>query len=368
MLVAILGLIHVTSSFSQTSTAPPVSGQSIRGGSNFAQALLLKPNIIYHLDHHQPKAQYDYFYVELKRGQRLTAHLSTPNKGVKIVPDGAIQETNTPYAGFRLLDFQYQEINNTQIAGEPAQRKSVTMVMPADGKIFLLLGSPMEDMPNNVTFNVRIDDLFDGNDGRDAGNNFDQALALTPGDYSRNWLVDQTDPTDFYVLQVTPQNILDIQIIPLGPRAQLTLTLYDADQRRLIQRQASKGGDPVLVEDITPVQEGPLYVQVTGLGLEPAGTGYVLKILSSTQTKPAAPSPKADQESSEKLAKEEETLEEFIEVPLFSQLALIIIGIETIIIFALLAIIILLLIKRAPVLPIAPPPAPEPPSPTPPPP
>ena len=342
-----------------------VRGQEIRGGDDYHLSIPLQPEIEYRLDHHQQKGKYDFFYVDLKKGQRLTINLATTDKGVTIV-NNQFQENQNPYAGFRLVDSQFQEIKTVQIIGKKSDTQSLALVMPVSGRLYILVGSNYQDMHKDSPFKIKIDNLFDANTEQDAGDAITQPLFIQQGSYPKNWLIQNADKSDFYQLSVNPHEQITIKVMPEDLESNLRLEAYDRNRIRLASESAPNAGAVVALPPLVTQEAGPLYIHVTGFGLSPIGSPYSLEISqqtlspgSNTPPPPSASPPieikdmgRAMEALAKKLANTElpDTLEEVMaqtmkRPPLFSTWALVVIAFQGLIILGLLVLVLILWLK-----------------------
>ena len=162
--------------------AENVRGQEIRGGDQYNSAVPIQTGIEYRLDHHQKMDQYDYFYVDLKKGQALLVTLATMDKGIAISEDGKATEDENPASGVRFMNSQFEEIKKGWANGKHAQEE-VSVVATKDEKIYLLIGSESSTIHKDSPFKITIKNLYDANQGKDVGDTIDNAVDVTAGNY-----------------------------------------------------------------------------------------------------------------------------------------------------------------------------------------
>jgi hypothetical protein len=232
-------------------------GEAVRGGDGYETAVLLQPGKLYRLDHHQRKSQFDYFYLEGKGRQKITASIETPPIGIAI--DGeSVREYPYAYAGIVLQDASRQKLGSADVIGNNEKK---LIEASAQGRIYLLVGNTNHDQPKDSRFTVALADLAgDAGAPGDAGGTEQEAMPIKPGAY-RGTLEEGSDKVDFYRFTADPQATYRVRLRFSSQNTNLGLAAVSADgdvSRRDI------GGDsaPLLVKDLKFPKGGEVFVSV----------------------------------------------------------------------------------------------------------
>jgi len=273
--------------------AEQARGQEIRGGNQYQDAVPLQPGIEYHLDHHQRRDQYDYFYVDLKGGQSLTVTLATLDKGVSITSANQAKENQNPYAGFRIVNSEFQETTKETIIGQRHGKKQGGVISRKEERFYILIGSNYEPMHKDSPFQIEIKNHFDGNSAKDAGEDIMNALEIAAGDFPENWLLSEKD-NDYYKFMARGGESYTIVMTPQNMEPYLRLEVYDQDRVRLFYNSAPNAGAVVRIENATPKSDGPLYLHVNGYSFYgPTQYGLNIKTGTAPSTEETGVSPTA---------------------------------------------------------------------------
>lgn len=239
--------------------AENVRGQEIRGGNQYADAVLLKPDIEYRLDHHQRPNQYDYFYVDLKKGQSLEVTISTTNHGIRIDGDKTIETTSTS-AAMRLDDENFQRLDDKWI---PGQHETATMKRSAskDSRFYILIGGG-EAMHKDSPFKVKITDHPDAGSGQDAAEDLLSAADVLPGEYPDNW-ISWADDKDFHKVTAKAGETYSFVVTPKNMDTRFRIQAFDQDRVDLGRKSAPNDGAVVRLENIVATRDGPIYFSVS---------------------------------------------------------------------------------------------------------
>lgn len=243
--------------------AEQARGQEIRGGNQYADAIPLQSGIEYRLDHHQRKDQYDYFYIDLKKGDALTVSVSTMDKGISINSANQAQENNNPYAGFRIVDAQYKEWDNEMIIGSRHGKKEKNYVIPQDGRVYILIGSKYDPMHKDSPFQITVKTLADANTASDAPDEITNALPIAVGDYPVNWSTGEHDK-DYYKIDAKAGEAYTFIVTPQTMDSRFQIEVYDEDRVRLFENSSQNDGAIVRIENVEPKRDGPLFIMVRG--------------------------------------------------------------------------------------------------------
>ena len=161
-----------------------VYGQAIRGGNGYETAVAIQAAQVYHLDHHQREDQFDYFSVEVKDGQKITAWVETGDAGVEIRGD-SFKENDHPYAGITVLDPSRKKIAAADVIGTRSDKKILEVPVGAGqgGRFYVLIGTSYSHQHKDSRFRVDLIDLFDAGSSGDAGAREAEAVEVPPGTF-----------------------------------------------------------------------------------------------------------------------------------------------------------------------------------------
>ncbi|MDO8526769.1 MAG: VWA domain-containing protein [Deltaproteobacteria bacterium] len=267
-------------------------GQEIRGGNQFQDAVPLKSDIEYRLDHHQRAKQYDYFYVDLKRGQTMDVAIASQDKGVRINDKGEAIENDwvgDSRAAFRVMDPEFKEIDSKYITGRSSKAAS-TITAVKDGRYYILIGAEYA-MHKNSPFQIKISSHSDANSDRDAGEDIMNALEIQPMEYPTNWMMGSRDK-DFFKISAKAGQSYNFVVTPQTMNPELSITIYDRDRVQMASQKAANRGAIVRFENVQVKADGPIYIYVRDADIysykEP--NAYSLGIqVSNAPVQPTAP-------------------------------------------------------------------------------
>lgn len=175
-----------------------IYGEKIRGGDSYETAIALPLNKEMRLDHHQKADQYDYFYLDVEKGQEFTVTLKTLTKGVRIKDGKVVKETNYPYAGAQIHDSNRTRIKRLTITGSQNFTKQAVVSAKQKGRFYLLIGYQGQPLnAEHVTFEVNLKLYDDLGSGKDAPDHHDGAIPMASGLIH----LGQFDKIDAFVVQ-----------------------------------------------------------------------------------------------------------------------------------------------------------------------
>lgn len=195
----------------------------VRGGDSYETAVLLKPNVVYQLDHHQKKNDFDYFKIDLQTAEAVSIQVKPTPYCISIQGTQSTPQQNNecePEAyRFQLLNDIKQEIVTA------AQKNIITdyqtdfanVAQNADQTTYFVVGSVTNDMHRDHEFMVITKTFGDLGGDIDAGKNFSEALPIKAGLYEKNHL-SAVDTMDIYKLALQSKQ---------GLKVALTLTKSD---------------------------------------------------------------------------------------------------------------------------------------------
>jgi hypothetical protein len=263
-----------------------VYGDPIRGGDSYETAVALTPGKLYHLDHHQKKAQYDYFYTDLKAGQSLTATIQTGDKGVDIAGDTA-KENLVPYAGIEIDNSSHERLASQVIIGSRNNQKEATINVGSgqDGRYFILVGNSYDAQHMNNPFKVDVTSRFDAGTERDAGETEELSIPVSTGE-TKGYL-GPGDRMDMYKFSATAGSRFTVKARPASDKVALKLVALDADGVQLAGANAPNAGAAVTLENIAMPQDGVVFLKLGSFYSDVPLTDYALDIATTAETSAA---------------------------------------------------------------------------------
>jgi hypothetical protein len=188
-------------------------GSKIRGGDSYETAVQLDINKEYKLDHHQRKNEFDYFYIDLKKGQHLAAVLKTLGKGISMHSNPP-KVNNNPYAGMQIHGSERNKLKTATIIGSTHATKNIKYSIPQDGRYYILIGSTYSAMnADHTNFAAFVETKGDLGSNIDAGDTIKSSLAIDFKKYPQNYL-GGADFKDIYTFSAKKGEQLTIGIIP----------------------------------------------------------------------------------------------------------------------------------------------------------
>ncbi|HSA59244.1 MAG TPA: VWA domain-containing protein [bacterium] len=215
-------------------------GTEIKGGDSYETAVPLTPGTEYKLNHHQRQNQFDYFYVDLKAGQQLSATLGTLGKGVSIQGELAQDNTN-PYAGFQIHDGTRNKLIAKEIIGAPNHTETIQVDANQTGRYYLLIGSTYDNMNKECPFKVEVKDFFDAGTQQDAGDTFETALAIEKGK-PLTGAVMSSDAGDVYKINTVKGEPITFMVMPENQKATLKAMVFDDLRVQLAENRSPNDG------------------------------------------------------------------------------------------------------------------------------
>jgi len=201
------------------------------GGPNFETAVKLEPGS-YQRD---AMAETEHFYVDVKAGQEINIKYTF---GV-----------GTGRDGWGIL-FLYDE-DRVKLVGEwdtvsGDELESITFSWLSNSeedsyKYYIKTGYDGYDV-GSISFDLLLTDYYDAGSQTDAGDSFEKAMNITPGEY-KAYLSGEAgaDTKDFYKLAVKTGQTLAIKITP-PIEARMGIIVYDSNKKKLESKDAPNAG------------------------------------------------------------------------------------------------------------------------------
>ncbi len=267
-------------------------GSEIKGGDSYETAVALTPGTEYKLNHHQRQNQFDYFYVDLKAGQQLSATLGTLGKGVAIQGELAQDNTN-PYAGFQIHDSNRTKLVSKEIIGAANHTETLQADAAQSSRFYLLIGSTYDHMNKECPFKITVSDFFDAGTQADAGDTMETALAIEKGK-PVSGAVMFSDTGDVYKINTTKGEPITVMVMPDNQKATLKAILSDDLGVHLAESHSPNEGAGFRISGIAT---GPAtYLRVQRFYNDDPATKYTLTFEGASAvpaTTEVAPPPSA---------------------------------------------------------------------------
>jgi Ca-activated chloride channel homolog len=255
-------------------------GQEIRGGDGYETAVEIKPDQLYRLDHHQRKDQYDYFYVAVTGGEKVTASIETSQRGVKIRGE-AFEETSDPYAGMTVQDGSRRKLGEATIFGDKAAKKSLEGSLPdaQDGRLYVLIGNQYDDQHKDARFQITLKGRpGDAGQPGDAGNAEPDAMPLATGTHRGR--LDAGDKVDFYKFKADARATYRVRLRHSVQNTNLGLSVASADGD-VTKSGLASDGSPATLDGIVFPRAGDVYIEVKYQFDDRPETDYTLDVVQT---------------------------------------------------------------------------------------
>ena len=232
-----IGILFFSSAFAQQSLPA--------GGGNFATAVKLEP------ESYQggviTKGQELYYYVQVKAGQQIKAEIKMEELwGARM---GLYNENKEEVTWGEGGDFSIDWLTNA----DKSSRKYYL-------KIYSRLGT------DSFPLGISLDDYYDAGSQTDAGDDFNKALSIVPGDYEgylggdyglASWAGD--DYQDYYKIPVEKGITYEFQLIP-PIEDEMDLKIFSLN-RVLIKEASSPNAGAVVALSLTPAATTNIFLR-----------------------------------------------------------------------------------------------------------
>jgi len=262
-------------------------GSEIKGGDSYETAVALTPVTEYHLNHHQRVNQFDYFYVDLKAGQQMTATVGTLGKGVGIQGTQATDNTS-PYAGIQIHDSTRNKLLQKEIIGGVNHTETLTVDANKDQRYYVLIGSTYDNMNKESPFKVELKEFYDNGTQLDSGDTFETAMTADKGKPITGALM-SSDAGDVYKITTTKGEPLNLTAMPENQASLLNIKAFDD-----LHVQLAEGGSPNSGAGfkMSFSATGPVtYIRVQRRWADDPGTKYTVSFEGSAPAPAASVSP-----------------------------------------------------------------------------
>ena|GEM_PF-2925979 len=166
-------------------------GQEIRGGNDLETAVAAPLGKEFRLDHHQKPGDYDYFFVDLRRGQRMRAKMTVGDRGLEIdKKTGKASETVSIHAQAKVVSSSRNKLIQLGHSYSVSANSVFEQVLyvQEDGRYYLVVGHDDKAMnKDHLAFTLSAETSGDAGTDRDAGKENHAALEIKPGTYESNY-------------------------------------------------------------------------------------------------------------------------------------------------------------------------------------
>lgn len=224
-----------------------IPGQLIRGGDGYSTAQQLTAlGVDLKLDHHQDNQKFDFFFLDLKRGDMIEAAVRTGTKG-GVFSGGEFSES-TGYPGGELHIHGPDQTRITSggwLSSKNQQnyRGSNRLFVDADGRYYLLVGAGSFCLnKDHFSFNVKVSRRGDLDTENDAGSSISTALPIAVGSYQKTF-GGQGDRQDWFKLTAKKGEKYQLTFVPdEGASPRIDFDVFDSLKIKI--RSERRGGDP----------------------------------------------------------------------------------------------------------------------------
>lgn len=220
--IVLIGLLLVAALFSVHSASAGAMG----GGNSFDTATQIEPGD--YQDEIIAKGE-KYFYIKLQPGQELVFKITAEKKYFNVI----------------VFDDDRSKITQKEVSSD---RETVSFYYLASSKkdsyryyIEIVGGSPDAEFHTKVA----IEDHFDANSGTDAGDTFNDALSVSPGNYEGFLSVNEKsgdDLKDYYKLSIQSGDKVNIALTPSSEEAKLILSLFNENRETVKTDEPKEAG------------------------------------------------------------------------------------------------------------------------------
>lgn len=222
-----------------------------KGGDMVETAVPLAPGD-YATDHIIAKGMREYFSVLIKPGQTLTVGFRTP-------------DTANPYAGASIHNEDGNLLIKETIIGSPGTLKSISWTpgsMKDEYTYYIGVGNDYDANAEGTAYYIKIEDNFDAGSTTDAGDVFDNALEIKPGEYV-GFLSGTRgdDKKDFYAITVNAEQKVRAKVKPETDTG-FKVTIYDQDRVKVGTKTAANPGAIARVSWTAPEDQEVVYILV----------------------------------------------------------------------------------------------------------
>ena len=253
-----------------------IYGAPLRGGNSYETAVAITPNQEFRLDHHQRQNEFDYFYVDLKAGQEITASVSTLERGVNL-QNGQARANSQPYAGIQMHGDQRNLIRKEEIIGDTHKTKTIVYATPRDSRMYVLIGSTYDNMNADETnFKVSVGSKGDLGKEGEAGDTSQTAMPITLGRYPTNYL-GGPDLRDTYSFQAKKGEAYWVGFIPdQGISEFFGIQIYN-DYRQKVLEVSVPPGEGLKTQPVPMPEDGTYYLEIAPRYTMEKTGGYLLE-------------------------------------------------------------------------------------------
>jgi len=228
-----------------------------KGGDDFGSAIEIESGS-YVTDHDISRKVQEYFKLTIEVGQMLVVKVTNLSTGADRITHTVLYNEDRAM----LLRGYDNPLDNLGGAGEigiykwlPNSSQDLYVYYMSVG------GGNVNFTAKGTKYDISIEDRFDARSQTDAGDTFEKALVITPGNYTAYLSGNQgTDVKDFYKLSVKKGETLIAKVTPPSEAA-MQVIVYDNDRRKLKEVYASNPG-AIVTNSVSIAKSGEVFVAV----------------------------------------------------------------------------------------------------------
>ncbi len=237
LLAGTMGIINIASA---QETLP-------KGGDSFETAVGIEKGS-YVTDHTIAGDSYEYFKMSIKAGQLLKVKFTTPGSG-------------SPYAGAEMYNSERTSVQSEVIIAGSNANRTLSWMPGTEDTFYITIGNGYNKNAVGTKYAIAVEDYFDAGSETDAGGTFENAMSITPGEYTAYLSGDKgTDAKDFYKLTVDRGETLTAKVTPEG-EATARIVIYNSDRQVLKDEHASNSG-AIVTNSVPITEDGDVFVAV----------------------------------------------------------------------------------------------------------
>ena len=195
----------------------------------------------------------EYYAVKVKAGQTLAVRVRAPG-------------TPNPYAGAAIYNEDGEQVADGSVIGQPSGQETIAWSTNSAKPEYVLcfgIGHAFEGEANamGTVYRIGLRDDFDAGSGTDAGDAFDTALEIQPGNY-KGFLAGSwgDDHADVYKMSLKAKEALTVTAVPPAG-TQIKVSVFDQDRALLSEDISANPGALVRTSWESPSSQ-EVYVMI----------------------------------------------------------------------------------------------------------
>lgn len=241
-------------------------GNAVRGGDSYETAVPIQLGEELRLDHHQLAKDFDYFYVDLKRGEALQVETRTLEKGISFNErKGQFYETSR--SGARSMVSLHKpnrsRVLKVAVFGASEVRKGVYWPTE-DEKVFVLVGGANMHKDHSTFILNKIEARVDLGGQEDASDSFHEPTPVAPGNYEENF-IGGPDKIDYYSVEMKTGQELKVTAFPTVDESKriLEISFYNDLKELLGNRFRAKNQGAGVRGTVKAEEDGSIIFKIS---------------------------------------------------------------------------------------------------------